>query len=108
MLVQEHGFEGVFNIITPTGRKINMFLTPGLCTEEIVQTWIHNMIYRGVPDGKGGRLPICPWDELICKLAWKTVINSYEDTLRQDLLDTFQPTNRLGPLVLFVTLSKVY
>ena len=108
MLVQEHGFEGVFNIITRTGRKVNMFLTPGLCTKDMVQTWVYDMTHRGVSDEKGGRLPLCPWDELICKLSWKTVINSCSDSLRQDLLDTFKPIDRIGPWVLYVILTKVY
>ena len=108
MLMQEHGFEGVFIIRTRSGATINMFKTPGLVTENMIANWVADLLQRGVWDDNGFRLPLCPWDMLICKLAFRTIINSCSDALRQDFIDRTDPEKRVGPWTLFIMMTKVY
>ena len=109
MLMQEHGFEGVFIIRTRSGATINMFKTPGLVTENMIANWVADLLQRGVWDDNGyRRLPLCPWDMLICKLAFRTIINSCSDALRQDFIDRTDPEKRVGPWTLFIMMTKVY
>ena len=86
-----------------------MLKTPGLVTEEVVETWIDDLTLDGaMPPSSFQRHPACPYDKINLQLSAEAILNSCSDNLRQDLLDTITPKKRHGPWVLLEVLKKVY
>jgi len=40
----QHGLEGVFHVVSPSGNVLNMFREPGMCTSDAIKTWCEDVI----------------------------------------------------------------
>ena len=68
-----HGMEAVFQIQTSTG-TLDMLKTPGLVTEEIVNTWIDDLTVDGVQrPASFRRHTVCPYDKINLQLSAEAI-----------------------------------
>jgi len=107
-----HGLEGVFHVVLPSGKVLNMFREPGMCTSDIIQTWCEDVITKGVHDLSDASNPtrhgICDYDRINMIWSGEALLNFCTEALKQDLKFDIQPDERYGPEVLMTLLTKLH
>ena len=107
-----HGLEGIFHVVSPSGKTLNMFREPGMCTSDLIRTWCEDVITNGVHDFSDASNPtrhgICDYDRINMIWSGEALLNSCTEALKQDLKFNIQPDERYGPEVLMTLLTKLY
>jgi len=72
----DHGMEGVFTVVQPNSKDINMLTHPGLVDEDFLGGCIEDLTVQGVfcPRTRN-RLPVCPYDVMNLALSGKAILN---------------------------------
>lgn len=109
-IVRLTGMEGVFIIITRTGIVINMFDSPGLITQEILDQWIEDLLTKGVIDlnDTTTRLKVCPHDATNLSWSGSALMSSCTEGLKVTIQNNLTEDKRVGPRILFFLLSHLY
>ena len=106
--LETHGMEPVFDIIKSDGTKISMLAQPAMLTASMLTDWLQALRQDGVPDGKGGKLPLCPYDKTNLEWSYDAIMNSCSPALQRELKNQLTPQDQYGPMVLYQVLSLVY
>ncbi len=106
--LETHGMEPVFEIIKMDGSKVSMLAQPAMLNASLMTDWMTALRQDGVPDGKGGRLPVCPYDKTNLDWSYDAIMNSCSTALQRELQNLLTPQDKYGPMVLFHVLSLVY
>ena len=102
------GLEGVFVIVKQDGTQINMLRQPGMYTEQDMRTWINDLTVDGVHDGKGGRLPVCPYDVTNLDWGYDAIRNTQSAKMAKHQQNTLSPADYHGPGILFAITQLLY
>jgi len=105
--MRDHGLEGVFMVVLPTGATIDIFKRPGIVTKKMIRTWIDDLTVHGVVDPNGGRCAVCPYDEVNLHLSSMALLNSCSYKLRE-MIVRMLPDSRThtGPLIYYHILQQ--
>jgi len=108
-----HGLERVFHVVSPSGKVLNMFREPGMCTSDVIKTWCEDVISKGVHDLSDTSNPtrhgICNYDRINMIWSGEALLRKLlHQALKQDLKFNIQPDKRYGPEVLMTLLTKLY
>jgi len=104
----DHGMEGVFTVVQPNSKDINMLTHPGLVDEDVLGGWIEDLTVQGVfcPRTRN-RLPVCPYDVMNLALSGKAILNSCSPALREAIRRAIPVQLLNGPTVLLAIIERV-
>ena len=68
--------EPVFDIVKSDGTKISMLAQPAMLNASMLTDWLRALRRDGVPDGTGGKLPLCPYDKTNLEWSYDAIMNS--------------------------------
>jgi hypothetical protein len=107
--VEECGMEGVFIIIRLGQAPLHMFKKSAQASPALIATWIQDLTVNGVHNGQqGGRLPVCPHDEMNLNLSGTALLNSCTPSLRDEIHRKLPDyPDRSGPRVYYEVIQLV-
>ena len=76
VFLETHGLEPVFEIIKSDGTKVSMLAQPAMLDASLMKEWMQALRQDGVPDGKGGTLPLCSYDKTNLEWSYDAIMNS--------------------------------
>jgi len=97
----DHGMEGVFTIVQPQSKDINLLTNPGQANEELIQDWIEDLtVQGGYCPTTHTRLPVCPFDTMNLALSGRAILNSCTPALKEAVHRAIPVHDRNGPTML--------